>query len=70
MTTERVEELATDFVFRLMGRPLRLLGVHRDSERKDEWNAVFERTTKDGYLMDGPLVVVVNMRTEDTHLLT
>jgi hypothetical protein len=32
------------------------------------WNAVFERTTQDWYVIDGPMVVVVNDRTGDVCL--
>jgi hypothetical protein len=68
MTEDRVKELATGFVFELMGRDLRLIGIHRDVRQADEWNAVFERTTQDGYVIDGPMVVIVNDRTGDVSL--
>jgi hypothetical protein len=42
-----------------------LIGIHRDVRQTDEWNAVFERTTRDGYVIDGPMVVIVNDRTGD-----
>jgi len=69
MTKQQAEEIANKFVKGLMGRDLRLLGSSKNSRHPDKWGVVFERTTVDGHVIDGPMIVIVDEHTERANLL-
>jgi hypothetical protein len=68
MNKKRAEELAMKFVSDLMGRELRMLGVKKSTRHEGKWGVIFERTTKEGHVIDGPMVVIVDERTEEASL--
>jgi len=51
-----------------MGRELRMLGANKSSRHPNKWGVVFERTTLDGAVIDGPMLIIVDEQTEDVRL--
>ncbi len=68
MNEKQAETLARQFVTRLMGRELRMLGANKSSRHPNKWGVVFERTTLDGAVIDGPMLIIVDEQTEDVRL--
>lgn len=68
MIENEVEELATEFVVKSIGRKLDLIGITRANGDPDEWNVLFKTTDAAGVAFDGPTIVIVNDATKQTRL--
>jgi hypothetical protein len=62
MDKERAEMIAMTFLLDTTGREAKLIGARKSETEPHEWVVIFETTSKDGGVIEGGTIVIVDER--------